>query len=252
MFFLLIPVGAAIGLITGGLLTRDSPSVDLKGRLQTSKGALPWTSRKLKQIADMLTNDTLLIRLGSLMSVGCALFILAWLVGYILLPEGAFSAGAQAHMTRGSLGSASQSVVEEWTKILRANLIPISLIIFGSMLIKVNGIPLGYLVALYNLTLYGLFVGTNSFAIPYAERMAPSFAILGRSGPYEMAALVLLAAAAFPWSFFEVKRLFQTAPERVMPGPKFRLAELMAVILGVGLMMAANWVEASMILQQLP
>jgi hypothetical protein len=155
-------------------------------------------------------------------------------------------------MARGALDSASGAVVEEWLKILRANLIPVLIILLGSLLIRINGIPFGYLVAGYNLVLYGLFVGTNSFAIPYAERMAPSFAILGRSGPYEMTALILLAAAAASWPFFDVKQLFRTVPERVVPAPRLRWTEAVAVFFGVGLMMAANWMEASMIMSQMP
>lgn len=153
-------------------------------------------------------------------------------------------------MQRGALEGASQSVAEEWVKILRANLVPVLIIVGGSLLIRINRIPFGYLAVLYNLTLYGLFVGTNSFAIPYAQRLAPSLAILGRSGPYEMAALAMLAAASACWSFFEVKRLFRTAPERVAPAPRFRPPDFAALLLGLGLLMVANWVEAAMIVSQ--
>lgn len=250
LFFLLIPIGAVAGFVAGSLLTGRSSTVVVQRTAGNRR--LRCTVHRVALIARLLRHDSVIIRFVSLLAIGCALFVLAWLVGYTLLPEGALHAGAQAHMARGALTSPSQAVWDEWLKILRANLIPILIIILGSMLIKINGFSLGYLVALYNTTLYGLFVGTNSFAIPYAERMAPSLGILRRSGPYEMTALILLAAAAFPWAFLEVKRLFRTTPQLVIPAPRFRLADVVALAAGVGLMMAANWLEASMIVLQLP
>lgn len=249
-FFLLIPAGAAAGFLVGLALTKRSPAPGAAIEPQVGKAGLHPLRRTLDLLANVLLNENLVVRFAGLLAVGCALFILAWVVGYAMLPEGALRAGAEAHMRRGALGGASQSVAEEWVKILRANLVPVLIIVLGSLLIRINRIPFGYLVVFYNLALYGLFVGTNSFAIPYAQRMAPSLAILGRSGPYEMAALTLLAAASASWSFFEVKRLFRTVPERVTPAPRFRLPEVVALVLGLGLMMAANWAEAAMIVSQ--
>ncbi len=251
MCFLLIPVGAVIGMAIGVSATRNS-SISANAKHTVRADQTRWIWAKLEPLSRTFLNRSVIVRFASLLTLGCLLFILAWSVGYIILPEGAFRAGAEAHMARSSLDSASQTVVAEWMKILRANSIPILLIILSSLLIRINGIPLGYLVALYNLILYGLFVGTNSFAIPYADRLPPSFAILERSGPYEMTALILLAAATGTWSFFQVKRLFRTAPERVVPAPKFHLSDFAAILLGIGLMMAANWREAVMIMSQTP
>lgn len=250
LYFLLIPVGAGVGFLTGLIMTRKSPST---GSERDSRiGKVNVQPKTLGPLSRTFLNRSVIVRFASLLTLGCLLFILAWSVGYIILPEGAFRAGAEAHMARSSLDSASQTAVAEWIKILRVNFIPILLIIFSSLLIRINGVPLGYLVALYNLILYGLFVGTNSFAIPYADRLPPSLAILERSGPYEMTALLLLAAATGTWSFFQVKHLFRTIPERVIPTPEFHLSDFAAILLGIGLMMAANWREAVMIMSQMP
>jgi hypothetical protein len=115
-------------------------------------------------------------------------------------------------------------------------------------LIKVNGYSFGTIVALFNLVGYGLFIGTHSFAIPYPERLAPTVQILSRSGPYEMAALVLLAASSYGWSFFAIKKIFRTNPERVEQGPRLSWQDAVGVVLGISILMTANWVEASMIM----
>ncbi len=252
IYFLLIPVGAGIGFLAGLIMTKKPPSIGSENASHGKKAEFQRMQKKLKPLSELFLNSNVIIRFASLLTVGCILFILAWSVGYNVLPEGAFRAGAEAHMARSSLDDTSQTIVAEWAKIMHANLIPILLIVFGSLLIKINSIPLGYVIALYNVILYGLFVGTNSFAIPYTERMPPSFAILERSGPYEMTALMLLAAATGTWSLFEVKRLFRTVPERIVLPPRFKLSDFAAVLLGIGLMMAANWREAAMIMSRTP
>jgi hypothetical protein len=115
-------------------------------------------------------------------------------------------------------------------------------------LIRVNGLSFGYIVALFNLVGYGLFVGTNSFAIPYPARLAPSFGILTRSGPCEMLALVLLATSSYYWPFFEIKKIFRTNPERLEHDPRFSWKDAVGVVIGISILMAANWMEAGMIM----
>jgi hypothetical protein len=63
-----------------------------------------------------------------------------------------------------------------------------------------------------------------------------------------MAALVLLATGSYGWSFFVIKKIFRTNPERVEHGPRFSWQGAVGVLLCIGLLMTANWVEASMIL----
>ena len=92
-------------------------------------------------------------------------------------------------------------------------------------------------------------MGTHSFAIPMPVRLAPSRAILERSGPYEMLALIVLAAASYGWSIFKIERLFRTNPERIIPGPKVTIVEVAAFLLGIGILAAANWREAVMVMR---
>lgn len=243
--FSLVPVGAGVGLLVVTLL-HNYPGMNLKTRSSTKQA----DSQPARQttLAKYLTHSNPIVRFLSLLGFGTLLFLLAWYVGYYLLPEGVFRSAAEAQMTRSQLATTSSSVFEEWTRIFRANLIPVLLILLGSLLVRVNGFSFGYIVALFNLVGYGLFIGTNSFAIPYPERLAPTFEILSRSGPYEMAALVLLAASTYNWSFFEVKKIFRTSPERVEQGPRFSWQDAVGVVIGIGILVTANWMEASMIM----
>lgn len=243
--FALVPAGAVLGFGMGMFLAKN-PTVEpkLKAMIDSERTRIT----RLNWIAEFLFHTNLLIRLISLVVFGAVLLFVSWSIGYYLLPEGVFGGGAEMQMARAALNTSSASVLEEWTKLFKANMLPTLIILVGSLLIRVNRVPLGYVTALYNIAGYGLFIGTNSFAIPMPFRMAPSLAIFERSGPYEMLALIVLAAASYGWSHFEIKHLFRTNPERVIPGPKIRGTEIAAFMLGIGILAAANWREASMVM----
>ena len=210
--FALVPAGALVGLGVGAFLTRN-PEVEHK--LQAAMRPERNKTARPNWFAKYLFHSNLLIRLISLVVFGAGLLFVAWCIGYYLLPEGIFRGGAETQMGRAALNTSSASIFEEWTRLFKANLLPVLIILVGSLLFRVNRVSLGYVTALYNIAGYGLFIGTNSFAIPMPDRIAPSLAIFERSGPYEMLALIVLAAASFGWSFFKVEQLFRTNPEPV-------------------------------------
>lgn len=244
--FALVPAGALLGFGVGVFLARN-PGVDRK--LQEAMRSEKTKTTRPHWAAKYLFHPNFLIRLISLVVFGAGLLLVAWSIGYYLLPQGLFRGGAETQMARESLNVPSASVFEEWTKLFQANLLPALLILVGSLLMRINRLPLGYLTVWFNILGYGLFLGTNSFAIPMPVRMAPSLAIFERSGPYEMLALSVLAAASYGWSFFKVERLFRTNPERVIPAPKFTIVEIAAFLLGLLILAAANWREAEMVMR---
>ncbi len=242
--FTLILAGALAGFVLGTYFERYP---NAKSAWKTA-----FTRERTKTagpgvVSKGIFHDHLWLRFLTLLGVATGLFLLAWITGYFLLPEGIFHGGAQAQMARGALDTQSSSVLEEWVKIFRANLLPVVLILAGSILIRVNRVSMGYLVVFVNVIGYGLFLGTNSFAIPMPERMAPSFSVLARSGPYEMLALILIAAGAYRWTLFEIKRIFITNPERITNRPKVSTLDILAVVLGLCILAAANWREAVMV-----
>jgi hypothetical protein len=241
--FFLVLCGAGTGFLVGQVLQK-SPAV--KSKLLAVFKHIDSQPERQGVLMKYLANPNPFIRFVSFMGVGTLLFLLAWCIGYYFLPAGAFHGGAEAHMVRGQLTAQSTSVFEEWTKIFKANLLVALIILLGSLLIRVNGLSFGYFAVFYNVIGYGLFVGTNSFAIPYPERMAPSFEILSRSGPYEMAALSMLAAATYFWPLFQIKRIFLTSPERVDTPFRFSWKDAIGVALGLAVLGAANWIEAAM------
>lgn len=243
--FALVPAGALAGLGVGVFFIRNP---EVKRKLQGLMHPERTKPARSNWFAGYLFHANILIRLISLVIIGAGLLFVTWCIGYYLLPEGVLRGGAETQMSRKALVTPSVSILEEWTRLFKANLFPVLVILAGSLLMRVNRISLGYVAALYNIAGYGLFIGTNSFAIPLPLRMSPSLGIFERSGPYEMLALIVLAAASFEWSFFEIKHLFRTNPERVIPGPKIAGYEIATFFLGIVILAAANWREASMVM----
>ncbi|MFO7246568.1 MAG: hypothetical protein FWJ62_07680 [Thermaerobacter sp.] len=121
-----------------------------------------------------------------------ALFWSAWWLGFSLLPEGVLRGSSAASL----LPLERLGAVPRALAVLAWNAAVAALLVAGANLVRVGRLPLGVLPPLYYWTLYGLLLGTNSFATPLPERVAPSLAVLlGRAGVLELHAYLLVAAA---------------------------------------------------------
>jgi len=195
----------------------------------------------------LLCHKRLYVRFLALFGIGVVLFTLAWTLSYYLLPEGVLRGRTGSAMLAGD--KAAGSFIAEWLRIVVLNLMAGSLIVVANRIYRYKGYPLGYLIPLAWLTMYAVCLGTNSFSIPTPERMAPSLAVLGRGGPYEMTAMMLVAVATYSINLYEVTRFIPPTYEPVTPKPKFALTIEQWVGLGMGIavLLAANAREAYMI-----
>lgn len=201
---------------------------------------------RLKQI---LQHERLAIRVTGTLTTGYALLYLAWVVGYYLLPDralhGWLSAGVS--MTPTNLPALA-------LQILGYNLALPGLLLVALSRMRAGGYSLGYNVPFINAVLYGLWLGTNSFAVPMPERMAPTLSLfVQRSGPYEMAALMLMSAALAN-NAWVAQRTFWSGPMVTIPKgerPPLRWPEYTTLALAVLFLAVANTVEAWMWLKRL-
>jgi hypothetical protein len=194
-----------------------------------------------------LCADRLLVRWLALTTVAALLFIAAWGLSYALLPEGILRGRTAAGVLAGE--TAAATFLAEWMRIFAINLVLGSLILAANRVLRVNGYPLGYLIPLLWSVIYGVTLGTNSFAIPLAQRMAPSLAVLGRSGVYEILAYLLVAVATYAWALYKSPQLFATTGMPVVPTPALSLprAERIGLVVAVLILALANAWEAYMI-----
>lgn len=188
------------------------------------------------------------MRFLSLTGIGLALFWLSWAVGFHFLPEGVLRGRSGTSVLAGS--SAAASFAAEFARIAALNLAVAGLFVAGAnRLLSVRGYPLGYLPPLLWSVHYGLVLGTNSFTIPMAAPMAPSLAVFGRSGLYEIAAFCLVAASTHAISIARSPAFFSFTSEPVHPRPRLRESvDRRGLIAAVLLLLAANAWEAYRIL----
>jgi hypothetical protein len=173
----------------------------------------------------------------------------AWFLSFYLLPEGLMRDTSLASKLAGS--DISASLGKELTRIFVVNLIMGSVIILFNLSFRVNNIPLGYLIPPIWFLLYGLILGSNSFTFAMAERIAPSLAVLSRSGLYELAAYTLITVSTYNISRFEIKALFKTNPEKVNGPIVFQRQQYLGLAVAILILLFSNIREALMLTNQI-
>lgn len=174
-------------------------------------------------------------------------FLIAWVIGYDLMPEGVlrgkFAGAALAGET------AADSLIKEFVRIAAINLVMLVPILAGNWVFLHKEIPLGYVVPVVWAVIYAVVIGTNSTMIAMPERMAPSLQVLRRSGLYEISAYVLVAAASYGVSAYRVIRFYPPESEKIMPAPRWLEAiDWQAMFIAIVLLLAANLWEAYQII----
>jgi len=196
-----------------------------------------------------LFNDSIIIRFISLFVIGAILFTLVWHLSYHFLPEGILQGKTGSAIIVGS--DAATTMLEEWGTIVMYNLGVLLLIVLVNFIRYLDRFPLGYITPLGMIALYAVFLGTNSFSMPMVEPMAPTLVVLGRGGPYEMTAYILVAVATYNQS-----RIALTKEEihslkdihHISPVPRMSLEQWVGVGLAIALIILAGWREAAMIM----
>lgn len=191
----------------------------------------------------LLCHENFWVRFLSYLGVSTLIFFIIWTASYLFLPEG---------IIRGKTGSAivgdeaAGSFFTEFLKIAGYNLIiALGLIIAANWVFKVGCYPLGYLLPLYFVVLYAVLLGTNSFAIPLPERLAPTFAVFRRSGIYELIAYILMATATYGISAYRVNSIIPLKSEEIKPKPKLSQdIDWVGFILAIIFLLGSNAWEA--------
>lgn len=188
------------------------------------------------------------MRIVAVLAVGYGLLYASWIAGYYLLPERALEGWLS-----GSARIEPDNLLSLTIQILGYNLGLPGLLILALSRMHAGGYSLGYNVPFFNAALYGLWLGTNSFAVPMPVRLAPTLALFRmRSGPYEMAAFMLMAAALARSAAVAQESFWGGATVRI-PATERRvgLAEYAVLALAVLLLAAANTAEAWMWLKRI-
>jgi hypothetical protein len=201
--------------------------------------------REREMFKQFLLHDKLPIRFGSLLGVVLVFFLGAWTLSYLFLPEGILQGRNVGQILAGN-DLAGGSVWLEWLRIFAINLVVMLLVIIAPNVFRTEGdYPLGYHTATLIAMMYGVILGTDSFTLSMGGKIAPTVAIFGRSGIYEIAAYVLAAAATVSISKYHLvgKWPKQTIEAIVPPKAKSVIQERnVGVLLAITiLLIACGW-----------
>jgi len=195
-----------------------------------------------------LFNDSIIVRFISLFVIGAILFTGVWYLSYYFLPEGILQGKTGSAIIVGS--DVAPTMLEEWGTIVMWNLGGLFLVFIVNLIRYLDRFPLGYVTPLGLIAMYAVFLGTNSFSIPMAESMAPTLAVLGRGGPYEMTAFILVAVATYNQSRIALTQEMHSLKDlhRISPVPRMSLEQWVGVGLAIALILLSGWREAAMIM----
>jgi len=151
-------------------------------------------SFKEPHLARYLLHNNLLVRFPALLIADAAVLLAAWMLGYLLLPEGFLTGRTGAAVLAGG-DLAGGSVALEAARLIAINLAVVGCAIIAPNLVRQGGYPLGYGTLATITAVFGVTIGTNSFAVSLGGKMPPSLEVFGASGLYEVAAYALATAA---------------------------------------------------------
>lgn len=199
-----------------------------------------------RTLGRLVNHDHVAVRFFTLWSLCVVLFLAAWTVSYLYLPEGLLRRVGGP----GPLSRTADTVGREFGSIFAWNFGFAVLVVAANTFRSVRT-PMGYLVVLVMWLQGAVIWGTNSLVIQ-TGRLAPSLSVIvGRSGFYELTAFVAIAVATrgvMVWQQESGPR-WREEFDRVRGPTDWSLTRGEAVVLlaGFALLAFANYREAVMI-----
>lgn len=194
-----------------------------------------------------LTHANPAVRAGVGWAIGVAVLLSAWSLSYRWLPEGVVGWSLASQLPLDALREETPLTAG----ILAWNLVVGGIAVFVASFFRVGRIPLAYVAPWAWFALYGVALGTNSFAITTpGARLAPQLDIAwSHIGLRELSAYLLAAAALADRHLWQQRSWWDWRVSRVRSWAELRLTRAEGLLLGGALVLLA-WsaaVEATQI-----
>jgi hypothetical protein len=190
-----------------------------------------------------IRSENTLIRFGSMWVVGVVILLSAWSFSFKALPEAVARGGSGAFYVPVKADNEALTFLRIFLWNLCVGCIPI---IVGN-LVRLKGVPLGYLLAFYHWGIYGILLGTNSFVIPGPGRFLPSLVTLFYgSGIYEISSYTLVSSATFNLYTLHDESRGICAPSGKHKVSFLRLSKIewASIVLAILVLAVSNYYEA--------
>jgi len=184
-----------------------------------------------------------MVRFGSMWVVGVVILLLTWSFSFKALPEAIVRGGSGAFY----VPVKAENEVFTFLRIFLWNLCVGCIPIIVGNLVRLKGVPLGYLLAFYHWGIYGVLLGTNSFVIPGPGKFLPSLVTLFYgSGIYEISSYTLVSSATFNLYTLqgESRGVFEPSVRRKFTFLRLSKIELALIILAILVLAVSNYYEA--------
>lgn len=193
----------------------------------------------------------MVVRCSTLLAVAVVVFVSCWTMAYLLLPVGVLRGRTGGAVLAGGDQAASSFAVE-MLRIFAVNAGLVAAVVVAPNLLRTRrGVPMGYWSAMTMTAVAAVVTGTNSFSIQVdsGTKLAPTWALLGNPGPYELSAYVVAATAAYGVGRWQIvgRGLRATAP-RIAPESTRVRTNVLALCAAVVLLGAMAAWEAQRIL----
>jgi hypothetical protein len=209
--------------------------------------SMKQTEKEKSMLRRHLLHEKLSVRFGVLWGMVMLFFLGAWTLSYWLLPEGILQGRTAAQVLAGT-DLAGGSVWLEWLRISVLNLGVMFLVVVAPNVFRTGrDYPLGYVTVTLIAAVFGIILGTNSFTVSVGGKLAPTTAVLGSSGFYEISAYVLAAAATAWISKYRLSGKWPNQKIETILPPRFEsvLRERnWGILLAVVILLIANGWEA--------
>ncbi len=194
----------------------------------------------MTMLIDWLQSDKLARRIVSGLALGLVCMYLAWAIGYFLLPEGVLrgktGAGFVSDLLPENVGVLLLALI--WNGVIAFVVVPLL------SLLAIRRLSLAYLLALGNFMLFGIFLGTNSFSNPRPEALPPNLAVFLATGPWEIGAYMLVAAAlANRYRFRQEHWLAGKMTRITRRDEKMSIAQWLTLVAAVIVIIVTAWIE---------
>jgi len=195
----------------------------------------------VSELKKWLVHENILVRAARARVLGFAFLAVAWFVSYYFLPYG---------VLRGVFPSANlplgNGFFSAFLTIFLFNLVVGCGLTVALNLLSAKSIPLGYFYPLIQVSIFGIFLGTDSFAISHGSRLFPSITIISGAGFYELTAYTLVAAATARLTLWNQTGWLGGSLERIKTRKELKLerSEVFTATLGVLLLLVAAAIEA--------
>lgn len=188
-------------------------------------------------------SENIWIRLCSMWIVGLVILLLAWVFSFKALPEAVVRGSSGAFYVPVKAEDPTATFLRVFLWNLCVGCIPVTI----GNIVRVKGVPLGYVLAFYHWGTYGILLGTNSFVIPSLGRFLPSLTTLFHgSGIYEISSYTLISAATFNLYGLHSESAGDWAKVRKRKKSLLKLSKTELALIGLAVLILAvsNYYEA--------